>query len=222
MTRAVVVVAATVLLGGCMEGSNAPGPPPISADGRFHQVRWADRAAAQEFRVTRVGARASSIEAAPAMADGKGSFWAFTERDAGYTVSMLGEDGAWRPYVTLTVPRGSLLRRPDGTDFARQDSILVTISVERGSLRIDLRPDGLVFNPLNPARLSISYAEADPDLNQDGRIDTRDDYIGQVLLGLRTRERDTDAWVPLPSTNDPVSRQLSTDLRHFTGYALSW
>jgi hypothetical protein len=212
-----------VLLAGCAEGSNAPGPPPISADGRFHEVRWAQRAAPVEFRVSRVAGRGSSTGTAAApIFDGEGSFWAFTERDAGYTVSVLGTDGTWRPYVTLTVPRGSLLRKPGGGEFARQDSVLITLRVDPASLQMELEPTGLVFNPLNPARLSMSYLDSDPDLNRDGRIDGLDDYIGQVLLGLRTREHDGDPWLALPSTNDPVSRQLFGDLHHFTGYAVSW
>jgi hypothetical protein len=149
-------------------------------------------------------------------------FWAYTDRDAGISIGRAGADGAVQPYLNLIIPRGSLFRRPAGGEFESRDSIEISLSLDQQELRIDLEPGGLVFNPLIPAQLTISYQGANPDLNADGTVNGIDDYIGQVLLGLRTSQGSPERWNPLPSTNDVMNKALSSDLRHFTGYAVSW
>jgi hypothetical protein len=215
-----------ILLGGfllgCRETANAPAP--VNPDGQFHQVDWSTSGSSRQFRFSQRRAQPSSAAAATAsVSDGtSASFWAYTDKDAALSVDVLSEDGTWQLYATLTIRRGTLLSRPDGTPFAFRDSIEITMSLDPAALRVDLEPSGLTFNPLVPAQLALSYQGANVDFNGDGLVDALDDYIAQVLLGLSTRAGPDDPWATIPSYNDIVNRVLSANLRHFTGYAVAW
>lgn len=208
---------------GCGDEASAPKTPPIVPDGQFHPVRF-DGSAGEpaQFAMRRGPVRPGMTAGAIATNAAGLSFWAHTDRDAAVSITRIGMDGTSQPYVTLSIPRGSLFRRPDGSEFQSRDSVEITVTVDQHELNVELQPSGLLFNPLVPAQLTVSYQGADPDLDGDGSLTSVDDYIGQVLLGLRTQQKQNDPWEPLPSTNDVVSKALSADLRHFTGYAVSW
>jgi hypothetical protein len=211
----------TLCLLGCRETANAP-TPPVSSAGQFHQVRASTSGTSRQFLFTQRPVQVPVAAAAASANADQASFWAFTDRDSRLTVNALSDDGTWQPYATVSIRRGSLLSRPDGTSFAFRDSIEITLSVDPAELRVELEPSGLKLNPLVPAQLSISYEGADPDFNGDGLVNGLDDYITQVLLGVSVQALPGDPWTAIPSYNDIVNRVLSADLRHFSGYAVSW
>jgi len=43
-----------------------------------------------------------------------------------------------------------------------------------------------------------------------------------TILGVATRANPADSWTVIPSINDVVDQFVSSDLYHFTGYAVSW
>ena len=188
----------------CRETASSPVIPPFAADATVHRVPW------------------SAGSTAPAFPSGSATFWAYADRQTSLTVSALAADGTSQPFATITIPRGALLRRPDGSFFGLHDSVEITLTPDAASLAVELAPSGLVFNPLIPARLTLSYQNANPDFNGDGLVDQTDDYIQQVLLGLSTRTNPTDPWSVIPSVNDVVNQRVTADLAHFTGYAVSW
>ncbi|MBI2403270.1 MAG: hypothetical protein HYW06_06830 [Gemmatimonadetes bacterium] len=149
-------------------------------------------------------------------------FWAYADRDASAEVFYLASDSTWQPYVSLSVPRGALLSRPDGTLFASSDSIEISIALDTAWVLVDLQPTGLVFNPLIPARFSISYAGSDPDYNGDGVVDALDSYIEQVLMGLQVRRYPSDPWEPVDAIHSLLDQLFTADLWHFSEYAVSW
>ncbi|MBI4421734.1 MAG: hypothetical protein HY560_12990 [Gemmatimonadetes bacterium] len=174
----------------------------------------------------RPAARGGPIDVAPVapspLSANQLSFWAYRDRDASVAVDYQASDGTWRPYVTLSVPRGALLHRPDGTLFASGDSVEITLSLDTTALALELEPTGLGFDPLVPAQLKIWYSAAGPDLDGDGSVNSVDAYIEEVLLGLWTREQLTDPWSALSAIKTASAKVLSADLAHFSGYEVAW
>lgn len=192
-------------LSGC---SDAAGPggmpsPPAAANQALHSLQ-------------------ASPDAPQVLSANQLSFWAYTDQDASAEVFYLSSDSTWQPYVALAVPRGSLLRRPDGTLFAPGDSIQITITLDTAQILVDLEPTGLVFNPLVPAPFKIWYGGTDPDLNGDGAVDALDAYLEQFLMGLWVRRYPSDPWEPVDAIQSLLSKLFTADLRHFSEYAISW
>src|SRR5262245_31108205 len=150
-----VVLLLLVATFGCGGEANGPAAAPVVTDGQFHPVRFA--ASSAPLSKGTAGTAGTSQNQS-----GDVVFWAYTDRDASVSVNQVLPDGSTQPYATFTVPRGSLFRRPDGTPFGFRDSIAITLTPDTQELRVNLEPTGLVFNPLIPARLSISYQSANP------------------------------------------------------------
>jgi hypothetical protein len=85
---------------------------------------------------------------------------------------------------------------------------------------VDFQPSGVWFSHGLPARLTIWYENADPDLNGDGVVDPTDQML-QQQIALWGRAENA-AWVRLLSDNDPTLPSVSTVLHHFSEYAVSW
>jgi hypothetical protein len=185
-------------------------------------VRASTSGPSQQFLFSRQPGALPPDATAPSANPDRASFWAYTDQAAALMVYVLSDDATWQPYARVNIRRGSLLRRPDGTSFAFRDSIEITMSVDPAALQVQLEPSGLEFNLLVPAQLSIWYQGANPDFNGDGLVNGLDDYITQVLLGVSVQARPGGPWTTIPSYNDIVNRVVSADLRHFSGYAVSW
>ncbi|MBI4501862.1 MAG: hypothetical protein HY700_11950 [Gemmatimonadetes bacterium] len=216
-----MLLAAAIGSNACRESASAPATLSLDAGAPLHLVRWSG-AGSPRFAFVRSGSARPAAAGVAAAAATSSTFWAYTDKDASLTVNVLASDGTWQPFATITVPRGALLQRPDGSLFLGRDSIAITLTPDTASLAVELHPSGLVFNPLVPAQLSISYGEANPDFNRDGVLDSTDEYIKQVLLGVATRNGPLDPWSAIPSINDLVNQRVASDLYHFTGYAVSW
>ena len=122
----------------------------------------------------------------------------------------------------LSIPKGSLLRRPDGTLFAKGDSIQITTSIDTTRLVVRFEPTGLVFDNLFPAQLKIWYSGANRDFDGNGVVDAADSYIEQALLGVRVQEYASDPWTTVSAIKTLSSKLFTANLRHFSGYAVSW
>jgi hypothetical protein len=164
----------------------------------------------------------STTATPPILSSYQVSFWAHGDRDQSIQIDYRTAGGAWQPYIVFSVPRGALLNRPDGTPIAPADSIQITASVDTTQLLVRLEPSGLTFSEVTPAVLQVWYSGANRDFDGNGVIDERDSYIEAQLLGLWLQEGPQTPWVALPTVNTPSGSFLVANLRHFSGYAVSW
>jgi len=125
-------------------------------------------------------------------------------------------------FLRFRVDAQSLDRRPDGTPIATGDSVLITVTVsDLTNLIIDFQPAGLHFAASRPARLTIKYAEADEDLNDDGEVNGEDSTLLNELAIWR-RESATDPWEKQASVLNTTELELDTDVLGFTNYAIAY
>lgn len=125
-------------------------------------------------------------------------------------------------YVRLDFPGEALLRRPDGSPIADGDSVLVTLSADPLTFRVALEPTGLEFDPEDPVRLRLRYQRAEPDLNEDGKVDAEDEVIRTNWLAVWLQDETSGAWTPIPAEHSLVSRKFDAPLEHFSNYAIAW
>jgi hypothetical protein len=189
-----------------------------------HPVLWTRQVA---FRATAPGHQEASLTAAatatpPILSSYEVSFWAHGDRDQSIEIDYRTSGGSWQPYIIFTVPSGALLNRPDGTPIAPQDSIRITASIDTLQLQVRLEPSGLTFSNTTPALLQVWYSGANRDYDGNGVVDENDSYIESQLLGLWLQEGPAAPWVAIPSLNTTSGRFVIADIRHFSGYAVSW
>lgn len=165
-----------------------------------------------------------SADGAPAIANPVIVFTAVKGRDV--TVRMIYQrsrrGGGDDLFAEFRVSARSLAFRPDGQPIADGESVQITMRVvDAVHGIIDFQPSGLQFSPRDPARLKISYAHADPDLNDDGVVDARDAILRRGLHMI-CRESPTSPWTPVPSTNDSGDDVVDALIRGFSGYAIEY
>lgn len=162
--------------------------------------------------------------AAPALDASPVSFWAYTDQDGRGEIryAATGDEQQGEKFLELRVPKGALLRRPDGSAFAATDSILITMQVvDPQRLIVDFEPAGLRFDPAQPALLRMEFGEADGDFNGDGVIDQRDAQI-ETQLGIWRREQSTQPWTRLTSAVSEELHEVSASISGFTNYAIAY
>ncbi len=121
--------------------------------------------------------------------------------------------------LEFNIPGDALLTRPDGTPFARGDSVLITIrAVDPSAFKFEFSPSGLRFSTKHPAELRISYKWADPDLNGDGRVDDRDLRFG---FDIWKQETDASPWERISTSRDSDVEELRANVTGFTKYAMA-
>jgi hypothetical protein len=86
---------------------------------------------------------------------------------------------------------------------------------------VSLQPDGLVFDPANPAQLRIWYAEANPDFNGDGVVDHKDDEILDKGLGLWRLPREDELWHRIGAVQFHDAKRFEAELYGFSHYAVA-
>lgn len=159
---------------------------------------------------------------AAALADTVVSFWAV--RGDNRRVEIRYRNGSGYDddvCLEFRVPGDALHRRPDGSSFARGDSILITVRVvSNGQYKFEFEPAGLQFAPDKPARLRIDYDRSDRDYNGDGVIDERDEQIRQSFTIWR-QERPGDPWTRVQSEREEPLKKVRADIQGFTRYALA-
>jgi len=156
-----------------------------------------------------------------------------TQRDSFY--AKVGEDRELRMYfrprplendstefLRFRVDAGALSRRPDGSSFAVNDSILITITmIDLSRLILDFQPSGLRFNPQRPAQLKIRYENADHDFDEDGDEDDGDLRL-EGTFNIWRRENPTQPWFPLGSIRHLEIDEVEADILGFTNHALAY
>jgi len=124
----------------------------------------------------------------------------------------------WR----LRLDEHSLATRPDGTPLRRGDSLLISVTVDSVRLLVDMEPSGLQFDPEDPARLTLSYGWADPDLDRDGDVDWEDRTIEDNYLGIWFRADQQSGWESVNAWHDREKQRFHVFIDHFSGYTVSW
>ncbi|HEX6309976.1 MAG TPA: hypothetical protein VFZ69_17520 [Longimicrobiales bacterium] len=141
------------------------------------------------------------------------SFWAV--RGQGRTLVLRRADGS--AALEFEVGPGSLVARPDGSVFAPNDSILISVRQRvAGGYVFDFEPSGVQFSTTAPALLRIRY---DSDLNGDGVIGLADALL-ESTLSIWMQAGPGLPWVPIPSVRLP-GQVVEGEVTHFTGFALA-
>lgn len=134
-----------------------------------------------------------------------------------YVPEEPGEDG--ETFLEFDVPGDALLRRPDGTSFAEDDSVLITLHVDdAGRFLFTFEPSGLVFDPDHPARLDVRYRDSDGD--GDGDDDADDDALRETLAIWR-QDGDSDLWVKVATAKVEESESVKAKVLGFSRFALA-
>ena len=161
---------------------------------------------------------------APAIANPVVSFYAKlgVDREAFmYYASRPGQVDS-TVFVRFRVPKRSLAFRPNGTPFLPGDSILITMTlVDTVHLEVDFQPAGLVFSTRDPAKLKMSFLEADKDLNNDGVVNIIDARL-QLRLAVWRRELSTDPWTKQASVVSVSRHEVESYVGGFTSYLIAW
>jgi hypothetical protein len=167
----------------------------------------------------------TAASGAPDIANPVVSFWAKRGEDRTGTIyyhsTTSGRDST--PLFSLRVRAKSLWKRPDGSTIADGDSVLITLTVtDPVNLVVDCQPSGLLFSTGTPARLKMSYALTDDDVNHDGVVDSTDQTLTHALAIWR-KETATSPWLRvLSSRNSDGAHEVEADIGGFTGYAIAY
>jgi hypothetical protein len=120
--------------------------------------------------------------------------------------------------LRFRVSGNTQIRRPDGTALARGDSIRITVDVvDPSRFQYQFAPSGIRFER-EPAELRVSYAFANPDFNNDGRVDSRDDDFD---FGFWKQEQPGDDWTRIGDLRLHDLKEVRGVIDGFTGYALA-
>jgi hypothetical protein len=213
------------------EAPNAAAVP----DGALHHVQWAVSEAPQRF--TAVGAvreaeillavssDLSAESAGSRLETYKVAFWAVRGEDRYVQINQVQEiygRTLTSPYLRFDVPAKSLDAGPDGRDYEYGDSVLITITVDPTEMVAHYEPSGLRFEEDAPAVLQVWYDGANGDFDGDGDVDKYDAYIEARLLGIWMQQSPGYPWYRLPAEHSLSERWFRAQLRHFSGYAVSW
>ncbi|HUO52350.1 MAG TPA: hypothetical protein VMT93_07525 [Gemmatimonadaceae bacterium] len=161
---------------------------------------------------------------APPLANATDSFWAVTTRSRRlriyYHPSEPGEDSS--VMMRFSVPAGALFRRPDGTMFGANDSILIHVTVvDPANLVVAFSPAGLQFSATTPAHITFYLGETNEDIDDDGHVSAADSTL-LSSLHIWKQESASLPWVQLPSVVDLTNAQVDADIFSFTNYALAY
>ena len=125
-------------------------------------------------------------------------------------------------FLRFRVRRDALSRKPDGTAFAVNDSILITIRVaDPTKLIVEFQPSGLRFNASEPAELKLSFKEAGGDVDGDGDSDGSDRAL-ERQLGIWFQEVAGQPWHSLTSTVFEDDDDIEAKVTSFTTYAVAY
>jgi hypothetical protein len=151
------------------------------------------------------------------------SFWASSDRASSVVVRYKPVAGQTTgdPFLQFDIPLKGLLGGAGGVPLLKSDSILITITIDPVTLRANFQPAGALFSKKLPAKLAIWYENADPDYNQDGKVDSTDDLIRQNL-GIWYQSVQSAPWYKQWSANDPSQLYVLAPIYHFSSYAVSW
>jgi hypothetical protein len=209
-----VVIALTLVLAAC--GSEpASVPTALALPDEGVSANAATVAAVPTFVV--------ADPAAPAIANPVISFWAKRGRESEvfmYYQALPGETDS-SEFLRFRVRKRSLQNYPNGQPIAAGDSILITITLtDPVNLVVNFQPSGLVFRAGEPAKLKMSYLEADDDYNQDGIVNNADLRAERKLKLWRLHP--PNPWTPQLSVLNRTLDEVETYVPNFTSYAIAF
>jgi hypothetical protein len=186
---------------GCREHITAPEQRPT---GDLHFLR------------TRAGA--------PPLASLSASFYAKRGESRGVTLyyhALAGETDSAK-FLDFRVPAGALATSPDGRTYLPGDSVLIRVTItDPAHMVVQFEPSGLKFSPESPARLGLSFLEADNDLDQDGVVNGNDDQLrGQLAIWVQ--ETPGGLWTKMSSALFLDLEELEVNVAGFSGYAAAY
>jgi hypothetical protein len=130
--------------------------------------------------------------------------------------------GGTEEFARLDVKKLSLMRRPDGTLIGDGDSVFISLKwVGNDSILFEFQPTGLLFDPAEAPELHIRYAQAGPDLNDDGHDDSEDDSIEQ-RLDIWRQERPGDPFFRVGTGRSESLKEVEAKLNGFSRFALAY
>ncbi len=161
---------------------------------------------------------------APSLANPTVSFYAVKGKDREafiwYNAEPGGDDST--KLVRFKVPKKSLCKRPDGTNIANGDSLLITMTVvDAAKQMVDFQPSGLVFCSGRPAKLTMWYEQADHDFDQDGDIDASD-LAWESFLSIWKQETPTSPWERVTTVLQDDDDEAEADITGFTAYLVAY
>lgn len=161
--------------------------------------------------------------AAPPLVSDQATFWAVKgqDRELRMYYQDTGAQGSGAEFLRLRVNTATLDRRPDGSVIAQGDSVLITVTADPALMSVDLQPSGLRFSSSQPAELRIRWAEADDDINGDGKVDATDDAL-RAKLAIWRQEGAKDPWGKLATVLKLDVEEAEATLTGFSGYAVAY
>lgn len=162
--------------------------------------------------------------AAPPLLAARDSFWAKVGdgREVRLFYQGVAPGDTGEEFLRFEVSGSGLYRKPDGSAFGVNDSILITVSVvDPARFLFEFAPAGLRFNPNDPARLRVHYEHGDKDLDDDGDVDTEDDEL-ESLVDLWYRADAAALWFRVGSVHFEEADELDALIRTFSQYAVAW
>lgn len=123
-------------------------------------------------------------------------------------------------FLRFELDEESLLRYPDdhpmaGANFGPGDTVTIRIQVAADTLLADFEPNGLRFDPDEPAELRIRYGEGDRDTDDDG--EDEEDFEDEV--DLWRQEAPGQDWFRVGRLKDFEADEIEADLDSFTRFA---
>lgn len=202
LARYAPAVLLTLLVGGCGDGATDP------ADG------------VPESALTFLRPSVS----APALVSTVATFWAKRgeDREVKLYYRPRPDRADSTEFLEFEVPAAALATRPDGRAFAVGDSVLISVRVvDPATLKVEFAPAGLRFSPNSPARLEISLAETDDDLDRDGDVDAADGGL-QPRLSIWRQEQAGQPWHKQSSVVVQDLDEVEADIFGFTAFAVAY
>lgn len=152
----------------------------------------------------------------------EGSFWAVAGENRELVLRYAAEgDDDGEEFLEFEVSGNSLSSRPDGTPFEDGDSIRITVRViDAERFLFDFEPAGLRFDPDHPAELEVTYRKADPDLNDDGTVDSADEELRDRLAVWR-QEMDGGLWFRIATLRLDDREEVEAEIFGFSSFCIA-
>jgi hypothetical protein len=190
---------------------------PGSADGDNSSAVDAESSDATGTSILQQAAAAPQLEAYQV------TFWLSRDKATQVIVRYLPVAGesVGQPFLLFDVPKGALRAGAGGTNLARKDSILITMTIDPRSFLVDFQPSGVVFSNRKPATLVFWYQNGERDLNGDGVVNDADRVL-EDQFRIIYRHDGHAKWHRTNSMNGWSWLYVISPIRHFSSYAVSW
>ena len=223
MKRLSLSLAILLTLGGCRDAV-APRVERVVAAPQFERVGDLESSDADQDSTDALGTSILHQAAtAPQLETYQVSFWLSRERATQVMVRYQPAAGESQgaPFLLFDVPKDGLRTAGGGAKLARQDSVLITLTIDPRSFEVDFQPSGVLFSQRKPATLVFWYQNADPDLNGDGVVNNADRDL-EKQLHIIYRRNGRAHWQQTKSMRGWDWPYVLAPVRHFSSYAVSW